>query len=268
MVAGLHGLVHLAHTAAVARKVSVASRCAASAGPAELVSAKVAGHVVAALVFLDFRFAAGTKTDLVFVFNCPGLQVFTQGLLAAQALVPHLSAFEANFSLAFCALQLCSVEVWRADVTHTTLLRTESQQRVCLLRLLLFEPLILGQELRLRSQDLSDFLSFDGYLAVKVKALNFFDLCLRNDLRKLRKGAVEAESVHAIQNDCANVGCAAFADLVCVADGAVLLLFNLGFVHDRRLLLFDDLLSRLLNLSLHVSSTLQAVLPSEFHVLC
>lgn len=82
--------------------MTFSSRGTSTASPAELVLTESAGHVIAALVFLDSRTAHWAKRDIAFVLFCPTLELHIHSLLTGDQLsMPVVSALKANFC---CAL--------------------------------------------------------------------------------------------------------------------------------------------------------------------
>ena len=111
MVAWLDIFLHHADPAAVS-PVIIGRRCAATAGPAELVSAEAARHMVAPHVLLYAALAAGAEADSVFVLNEPGTVLLAHSFVTAHIFsMPRLFALEADFSSALRASQLFRVFV-------------------------------------------------------------------------------------------------------------------------------------------------------------
>ena len=140
--------VFLHHCNATAVGPVVVSRgSAASAGPAELVTAEAAGHVIASHVLLDAALAAGAEADLVSVLLEPGAEFFCHRFFTADIFtMPRFLALKANLRAALRARQLLRVFVWSAHMRLTAWLGAPAHQRVSLQRLLVLEALILGKE--------------------------------------------------------------------------------------------------------------------------
>ena len=101
--AWFHILVHLIHsTPSVKSKVILCICCTGSTGPAKLIFAESASHVIASLVFLNSSTTHGTERDFIFVFFGPSSQLFIQIFFACDIFtVPLLPTIEADPGFAF-----------------------------------------------------------------------------------------------------------------------------------------------------------------------
>ena len=75
MVARSYCIIHLADAAAISIKMPFSTRGALATSPAELVLAEGTGHVIAALVLLNFSFAAGAEGHIILVAIDPALKL-------------------------------------------------------------------------------------------------------------------------------------------------------------------------------------------------
>ena len=75
MVTRSNCIIHLANTAAISIEMPFPTRCALATSPAELVLAEGTGHVIAALVLLNFSSATGAEGHIILVAIDPALKL-------------------------------------------------------------------------------------------------------------------------------------------------------------------------------------------------
>ena len=107
MIAWLNILVHHLHsTPSESSKVILCICCTGSTGPAELIFAESASHVIASLVFLNSSATHGTERDVTFVFFGPPSQLFIQIFFTGDVFtVPLLPTIEADPGFTFWTLK-------------------------------------------------------------------------------------------------------------------------------------------------------------------
>ena len=116
-------------------------------------------------------------------------------LITGYVTVPVVTTLETDLCLASLTSQLINLALLGTDMRFTPRLRAPAHQRVRFEPLLISEPLVFHEKLRLVNKDLLDFRGGDVFLALVVQALDFVDLRVYNELLKVRHGAVFTETM-------------------------------------------------------------------------
>ena len=168
MIPWLHSLVHHLDATTFSKvEVMVISCGTCPTGPAELVFAKDASHVVAPSVFFDSGPAHWTKRDVSSVCVQPALELPTQRLLAGDKLsMPYIAALEAHLSLAPGTDKLLHIAAGRLDMSFAAWLWAKSDQWIRLEVLRCLESLVLGD--KVCRQVLLEDCAVNGPLALEL----------------------------------------------------------------------------------------------------
>ena len=146
MIARFHVRVHHTDPTTVV-PVIIGRTSAGTTGPAELVAAEAAGHVITARGLLNPALAAGALAHFVLVLLHPEPELLANRIVAADIFsVPEILTGEADLCAASRANQLLHLIILRSDVSLTVGLGAPADQRVSLKLLLFQEALVLFEQ--------------------------------------------------------------------------------------------------------------------------
>lgn len=104
----------------------VFARGTRATGPAELILAEAARHMVAALVLFNLCAAHWAERHVILVFFRPTLKLLFHCIFTRLSSVPSVTALEADFSLTLITDKLFTVSIWCSHVLLATSLGTPS----------------------------------------------------------------------------------------------------------------------------------------------